>query len=56
MHARNAEASLSYLMAILLKDFSHAKNLSIGAPRMVIAFLIEPLWASPSRLVSILRF
>jgi hypothetical protein len=28
MKAKNVAASLSYLMAILLKDFSHAKNLS----------------------------
>jgi len=28
MKARNVDASLSYLMVILLNDFSHAKNLS----------------------------
>lgn len=57
--ARRVEASLSYLVFSLLKDFSHAENLN-GAPRVSLGFPVEstifqgwgcvyiPLFFSPS--------
>lgn len=38
--ARRVEASLSYLVFSLLKDFSHAENLN-GAPRVSLGFPVE---------------
>jgi len=47
MSARNVEASLSYLMVILLRDFSRAKNLSTT--------LLTRLYSSSSNLYGLPR-